>query len=813
MLELKFINRDYSTVPLDKPRTTLGSDPGNDVVLPEKGIAGFQMEFFRREGEVLAVDLIGHSCMKNGQPIEGSESIHMGDMLNLESVEIEVVDPLMSTEKFDASSLRESDKQEGTVDPDLVAAALSAANDGSSAWSLKGLNDTVQGLRFPLGGKVIIGRDPSCDLVLKTAQVSRRHTEIEVLNSQLFLRDLGSTNGSAVNGNRVTTAMVKPGDKISIDQVDFLVEGPQDDQDSTVARHFPGAVELLTGPYLLVRSGSRAGQKIPLIKSRYTIGRNASNDIMLEDQSVSGRHALLIQTDGGWKIEDAESTNGTSINGEAVMGGQLHHADRIRVGSVKLAFIVPAEQKELAAEPPVAGGFDANATVRTYAIERPNDRRKFYWIGGGAVLVFLVVAVGLLMQGRATLPVLEPITAPLSASTLWQRQLPNGRSYPTAPLLADINGDGYLDVAIADGGGHLLVLDGEEGKQIFDLPIAGRIIASPIASDLTGDGIADFVVASFEGSVYAINGKAQLLWKAGGNEAYGSIQARPEVVDLDGNGVPEILLATSRKGLVALDGTDGRELWNTVAIGLLGVSEIPLVADITADGTQGLVVSTDIGEVWALKINNRGVTSQWKRELPEGRLSAPMLASGADGPLVLVASESSGIYALFGNSGLISWRFSLNLPYRSAPVILVDAQGKEQVLAVSQSGVVTALAVNGGKSLWQSRTGEQIFATGALFDLTNDGQADLVMVGQSGRLVAVDSSNGEILLTTEVRRDAAIRVSPVVGDINNDQLAEVVVSDQQGGITATTLNRTLALGTAPWAKNLHQRSALSSVPE
>ncbi|MBL4622019.1 MAG: FHA domain-containing protein, partial [Immundisolibacteraceae bacterium] len=350
MLELRFKNRSYSAVIIDRPRITIGSDPGNDVVLPESGVAEFQMELFRQDGQVLAVDLTGSGCKKNGQPIQGSDAIVGGDVINLESIEIEVVDPLLATEKFDVSDMLAADQ---IPDPDLVsalspgvdgnemAAVLAAANDSSSAWSLKGLNESVVGLRFPLGGKIVIGRDPSCDLVLDLPQISRRHTEIEVLNSQLFLRDLGSTNGSSVNGHTVSSATVRPGDRVSIDVVEFVVEGPEDEQENTIARSFAIAADAPVGPYLLIRSGDRAGEKILLVNNRYSIGRTPGNDIVLEDQSISKRHALIVRTNGGWKIEDCESTNGTSINGETVMGGQLHHADRVRIGGIKIAFIVP----------------------------------------------------------------------------------------------------------------------------------------------------------------------------------------------------------------------------------------------------------------------------------------------------------------------------------------------------------------------------------------------------------------------------------------------------------------------------------------
>ena len=51
---------------------------------------------------------------------------------------------------------------------------------------------------------VSIGRDPSNDLVLPDAMVSRRHAVIEYRGSQYFLRDCNSSNGSLINGDRIS---------------------------------------------------------------------------------------------------------------------------------------------------------------------------------------------------------------------------------------------------------------------------------------------------------------------------------------------------------------------------------------------------------------------------------------------------------------------------------------------------------------------------------------------------------------------------------------------------------------------------------
>jgi len=67
-----------------------------------------------------------------------------------------------------------------------------------------------------------IGRDPSNDLVLPDAMVSRRHSVIEHRGSQFFLRDCTSANGSVVNGDRVSERGLRDGDLVAIGSMRLL---------------------------------------------------------------------------------------------------------------------------------------------------------------------------------------------------------------------------------------------------------------------------------------------------------------------------------------------------------------------------------------------------------------------------------------------------------------------------------------------------------------------------------------------------------------------------------------------------------------
>ncbi|HEY6552899.1 MAG TPA: FHA domain-containing protein, partial [Vicinamibacteria bacterium] len=61
-----------------------------------------------------------------------------------------------------------------------------------------------------------IGRDPSNDLVLPDAMVSRRHAVIECRGNQYYLRDCNSSNGSVVNGDKISERSLRDGDLVAI---------------------------------------------------------------------------------------------------------------------------------------------------------------------------------------------------------------------------------------------------------------------------------------------------------------------------------------------------------------------------------------------------------------------------------------------------------------------------------------------------------------------------------------------------------------------------------------------------------------------
>jgi hypothetical protein len=81
--------------------------------------------------------------------------------------------------------------------------------------------------RLPVtGAPLLIGRAPECQLVLKDAQASRRHARLHARDGVLVLTDLASTNGTRVNGRRVTEVVLGMGDRIQIGETTIVVGAP-----------------------------------------------------------------------------------------------------------------------------------------------------------------------------------------------------------------------------------------------------------------------------------------------------------------------------------------------------------------------------------------------------------------------------------------------------------------------------------------------------------------------------------------------------------------------------------------------------------
>ena len=79
--------------------------------------------------------------------------------------------------------------------------------------------------RYMIYDHAVIGRDKSCDIVLREKYISLKHVEIWFENGEWYLEDLGSRNGTCVNGQRIARRVIlDPEDEISVGGIHFVFE-------------------------------------------------------------------------------------------------------------------------------------------------------------------------------------------------------------------------------------------------------------------------------------------------------------------------------------------------------------------------------------------------------------------------------------------------------------------------------------------------------------------------------------------------------------------------------------------------------------
>ena len=150
--------------------------------------------------------------------------------------------------------------------------------------------------------------------------------------SHVYCTECGFQNPESANYCSRCGALLERGDS--------SVEATQTFAPEEVADAQHELVEGLEGPALVVRfGGGRAGESFVPAGPRTRIGRSPECEIFLDDVTVSRNHAVLVDHNGTFSVEDEGSLNGTFVNRRRIDKVELANGDELQIGKYRLTFI------------------------------------------------------------------------------------------------------------------------------------------------------------------------------------------------------------------------------------------------------------------------------------------------------------------------------------------------------------------------------------------------------------------------------------------------------------------------------------------
>jgi ABC transport system ATP-binding/permease protein len=205
------------------------------------------------------------------------------------------------------------------------------------------------GQRWEFTQQVIrIGRDPTAEVPFDPQVdllVSYNHAKIMVMEGKAVLFDSESTNGTFIEGRRVSRLDLAGGEEVELGQGGpKLRVGIQSEQVATL----DGQQRAMGGPKATIFGGAPAVQDLSLgdaallgeypLEDRLVIGRSADNTITLDSMYVSNTHATIEQRGGVYYLKDAGSANGTYLGGERITDAPMVAGTEFLVGPYMLKF-------------------------------------------------------------------------------------------------------------------------------------------------------------------------------------------------------------------------------------------------------------------------------------------------------------------------------------------------------------------------------------------------------------------------------------------------------------------------------------------
>jgi len=323
---------DWQEITLEEGELLIGRGEECSLQIKDDEISRIHLKLMREGDKIWIMDLNstngtrleGEQIQANLQvPVSADQEIKIGSVV-LKIQKQEELHTVVSQERVtEAAADVYVDRGEQQYSPFVL-----QFRKGEEAWQEAPL----------LNGDNIVGRYIGSELFLDDHKISRRHAQITVSEKTVFIQDLGSTNGTQVNGQPLSPRrpfvlreehMVTLGAySAKIEKKPFVAPQPQ-----TMIGDFG---DILSAEKRVAIQGVQVDLRALDFEQtdKVTIGRTEENDIVLDHPMVSRYHAMIEKLGTRFRLKDLNSTNGVFVNGVRIENESwLTDGDTITIGA------------------------------------------------------------------------------------------------------------------------------------------------------------------------------------------------------------------------------------------------------------------------------------------------------------------------------------------------------------------------------------------------------------------------------------------------------------------------------------------------
>ena len=344
----------------------------------------------------------------------------------------------------------------------------------------------------------------------------------------------------------------------------------------------------------------------------------------------------------------------------------------------------------------------------------------------------------------------------------------------TTPVVGDLDGDGKPEVVASNMYGQTFAIHGDSGTVLWQHSASWSGTTenemAPAIADVNGDGEVDVVIFGREGAKALKGTTGEVLWQNSTLSVAYTHCGGVGIYDLDGDGISEVII-----GNVILNGFDGSIRGSGAHGGGSGMTwtstTIGVAADVLRNGSLQVVVGNALYDADGNTI--------WYNGLSDGFVAVGQFDGDEQGEIVV---SDRGTIRLQDHDGSVIWERQNVVYGNSGPPTIADFNNDgEPEIGLAGTNVYLVLDKE-GNMLWSNPTND--YSSGitgsSVFDFEGDGAAEVVYADENDVWV-YDGATGAVKMQESRHSNGTCTEYPTIADIDNDGHAEIIFASMAYG--------------------------------